>query len=130
MVILMLCRPSPIVIPSASGTAGCLKSLEPMGTLFIIYYLHYMLHMFTPTLYTFSQPLYHVCADFAQHIGIDTSTTACNSLPKVTKILDFNSIQLCLQESPKCKVIVIVVPTLQGLSSQSIDEETCHRANN
>jgi hypothetical protein len=25
-----------------------------------IYYLHYMLYMFTPTLYAFSQPLYHV----------------------------------------------------------------------
>jgi hypothetical protein len=30
-----------------------------------IYYLHYMLYMFTPTLYAFSQPLYDVCADFA-----------------------------------------------------------------
>jgi hypothetical protein len=28
--------------------------------------------MFTTPLYAFSQPLYHVCADFAQHIGIDT----------------------------------------------------------
>jgi hypothetical protein len=32
-----------------------------------IYYLHYMLYMFIPTLYAFSQLLYHVCADFAKH---------------------------------------------------------------
>jgi nitrate reductase gamma subunit len=57
-----------------------------------IYYLHYMLHMFTPTLYPFSQPLYHVSVDFAQHIGIDSRTTVYNYLPKVTKISDFNSI--------------------------------------
>jgi hypothetical protein len=63
-----------------------------MGILFIIYYLHYTLYMFTPTLYAFSLPLYHVCADSAQHIGIDSSTRVCNSLPKVTKISDFNSI--------------------------------------
>jgi hypothetical protein len=69
-----------------------------------IYYLHYMLCMFTPTLYAFSQPLYHVRADFAQRTRINSSTTVCNSLPKVTKITDFNSIHLCLQESPKCKV--------------------------
>jgi hypothetical protein len=56
-----------------------------------IYYLHYMLYMFTPTLYALSQPLYHVCADLAQHIEIDSSTTVYNSLPKVTKISDFNS---------------------------------------
>jgi hypothetical protein len=71
-----------------------------MGILFITYYLHYMLYMFTPTLYAYSQSLYHVCADFAQHIGIDSSTTLCNSLPKVTKSSDFNSIHRCLQESP------------------------------
>jgi hypothetical protein len=59
-----------------------------------------MRYMLTPTLYAFSQTLCHVCADFAQHIGIDSSTTVCNSLPKVTKISDFNSIYLCLQESP------------------------------
>jgi hypothetical protein len=69
-----------------------------------IYYLHYMLSMFTPTLYAFSQPLYQVWADSAQHIGIDSSTTVCNSLPKVTKISDINSIYLFLQESQKCKV--------------------------
>jgi hypothetical protein len=40
----------------------------------------------------FSQPLYQICAELAQHIGIDSSTRACNSLPKVTKISDFNSI--------------------------------------
>jgi hypothetical protein len=57
-----------------------------------IYNLHCMLHMFTPTLYAFSQPLYHVCACFAQHIGIDSSTTVCSSLPTVTKIADINSI--------------------------------------
>jgi hypothetical protein len=57
------------------------------------YYLHYMLYMFTPTLYPFSQPLYHVCADFAQHIGIDSSTTVGNSLYEATNISDFNSIQ-------------------------------------
>jgi hypothetical protein len=63
-----------------------------------------MLYMFTPTLYALCHPLYHVNADFAQHIGIDSSTTVCNSLPKVMKILDFNSIHPCLQDSPKCKV--------------------------
>jgi hypothetical protein len=63
------------------------ESLEPTETV-----LHYMLYMFTPTLYAFSQPLYHGCADFAQHIGIDSSTTVCNSLSKVMKISDFNSI--------------------------------------
>jgi hypothetical protein len=57
----------------------------------VIYYLHYMLYVFTPALYAFSQPLYRVCADFAQHIGIDSSTTVYNPLPKVTKISDFNS---------------------------------------
>jgi hypothetical protein len=66
-----------------------------------------MLYMFTPTLYAISQQLYHVCADFAQHIGTDSSTIVCNSLPKVTKISDFNSIHLCLQESPKCKVFTL-----------------------
>jgi hypothetical protein len=65
-----------------------------------IYYLHYMLCMFTPTLYAFSQPLYHVCADFAQRIGVDSSTAVGNSLPKLRKISDYNSIHLCLQESP------------------------------
>jgi hypothetical protein len=54
-----------------------------------IYYLHYMLYMFTLTLCAFSQPLCNVCADFAQHIAIDSSTTVCNSLPKVPKISDF-----------------------------------------
>jgi hypothetical protein len=48
--------------------------------------------MFTPTLYAFSQPLCRVRADSAQHIGIDSSTTVCNSLPKVTMISDFNNI--------------------------------------
>jgi hypothetical protein len=46
-----------------------------------IYYLHYMLHMFTPTFCAFSQPLYHVCADFPQRVGIDSSTRVSNSLP-------------------------------------------------
>jgi hypothetical protein len=87
---------------------GCPKSLEQMGILFIIYYLHYMLYMFIPTLYAFFQPLYHVCADFAQHIGIDSSTIISNSLPKVTKISDFNSIHLCLQEYPECKVSTLL----------------------
>jgi hypothetical protein len=82
----------------------CPKSLESIGILFITHYPHYMLYMFIPILYAFSQPLYHVCTYFAQHIGIDSSTTACNSLPRVTKISDFNSIHLCLQESPKCEV--------------------------
>jgi hypothetical protein len=63
-----------------------------------------MLYILTPTLYAFSQPLYHVYADFDEHIGIDNTTTVCNSLPNVTKISDFNSTHLCLQESPKCKV--------------------------
>jgi hypothetical protein len=48
--------------------------------------------MFTPTLYAFSQPLYHVCADFAQHIGINSSPSVCNSLPKVTEIANYNSL--------------------------------------
>jgi hypothetical protein len=57
-----------------------------------IYFLLFILYMFTATLYPFSQPLYHICADFAQHIGIDSSTTIRTSLPKVTKVSDFNSI--------------------------------------
>jgi hypothetical protein len=57
----------------------CPKCLEPMRILFVIYYLHYMLSMFTLTLYAFSQPLYRVCANFAQHTGIDSSTIFCNS---------------------------------------------------
>jgi hypothetical protein len=70
-----------------------IKMSEKSGTnVNCIYYLHYMLYMFTLTLYAFSQPLYRVCADFSQHIGIDSSTTVCNSLPKVTKTSDFNSI--------------------------------------
>jgi hypothetical protein len=53
-----------------------------MGILLIIYYLHYMLYMFPPTPYEFSQPLYHVFTDFSQHIAIDSSTKVCtcNSL--------------------------------------------------
>jgi hypothetical protein len=51
------------------------QETEELKNRIIIYYLHYMLYMFTPTLYAFSQPLHHVCADFAQHIGIDSSTT-------------------------------------------------------
>jgi hypothetical protein len=58
---------------------SCPKSLQAMGILFIIYYLHYMLCIFTPTLYAFSRPPYHVCAYFAQCIGIDSSTRVCNS---------------------------------------------------
>jgi hypothetical protein len=72
---------------------SCVQSVRKSGTNGnFIYYLHYVLYMFTPTLYAFSQSLYHVCEDFAQHIGIDSSTTVCNSLPKVTKLADFNSI--------------------------------------
>jgi hypothetical protein len=41
-----------------------------------IYYLHYMLYMFTPTLYAFSEPLHHVYADFVS---------------KMMEISDFNS---------------------------------------
>jgi hypothetical protein len=83
-----------VYFTTLSVSAGCPKSVKPMAILFIIYYLLYtcMLYMFTPTHYAFSQPLYHVCADFVQRIGIDSSTTVCNSLPKVTKISDFNSI--------------------------------------
>jgi hypothetical protein len=52
-----------------------------MGILFIIYYLHYMLYMFTPTLYAFSQPLYQVsplrCAllEHIRHLPLDPSLT-------------------------------------------------------
>jgi hypothetical protein len=60
-----------------------------MGILFIIYII---CSICSPRHYAFSKPLYHVCADFAQHIGIDSSKTAFHSLPKVTKISDFNSI--------------------------------------
>jgi hypothetical protein len=60
--------------------------------------------MFTPTLYASSEPLYHVLADSAQHVGMQSSTTVCHSLPKVTKVSDFHSIHLCLQESRKREV--------------------------
>jgi hypothetical protein len=73
----------------------CPKSLEPIGILFIIYYLHYMLYMFTPILYAFSQPLFHVCEDFSQHIEIDSSTTVCNSW-----CLALNSSATCLWVHP------------------------------
>jgi hypothetical protein len=45
---------------------GCPKSLEPTGNFICLLFTLYALYMFTPTLYAFSQPLYHVCADFAQ----------------------------------------------------------------
>jgi hypothetical protein len=55
-----------------------IQGSEKSGTeVNFIYYLNYMLYTFTPTLYAFTQPLYHVCADFAQLIGIDSSTTLC-----------------------------------------------------
>jgi hypothetical protein len=54
-----------------------------------IYYLHYMLYMFIPTLYAFSQQLYHVRADFSRHIGIGSSITVRDSLPKLIKISYF-----------------------------------------
>jgi hypothetical protein len=62
-----------------------------MEILFIIYF-YITCYICSPRHYAFSQPLDHVCADFAQHIWIDSSTTVPNSLPKVTKISDFNSI--------------------------------------
>jgi hypothetical protein len=71
---------------------------------YLLFITYIICSICSPRHYAFSQPLYHVCADFVQHIGIDSSTTICNSLPKVTKISDFNSNHLCLQESPKCKV--------------------------
>jgi hypothetical protein len=70
-----------------SDHRGC--RLEPMGILFIIYII---CSICSPRHYAFSQQLYDVCANFAQHIGMDGSKTVCNSLPKVTKISDFNSI--------------------------------------
>jgi hypothetical protein len=48
----------------------------------------------------FYQLLSHICVDFGQHIGIDSSAAVCNSLPKVMRTSDLNSVQ----ESPKCKV--------------------------
>jgi hypothetical protein len=72
-----------------------------MEILFIIYII---CSICSARHYAFFQPLYHVSADFAQHIGVDSSTTVCNSLPKVTKVSDFKSIHLCLQECPKLKV--------------------------
>jgi hypothetical protein len=77
----------------------CPKSLEPMGILFInLIFTLYAPYVHPDTLCIFS------AADFSQRIGIDSSTTVCNSLPKVTKISNFNSKHLCLQETPKYKV--------------------------
>jgi hypothetical protein len=70
---------------------------------YLLFIIYIIFSICSPRHYAFSKPLYHVCADFAQHIRIDSSTTVCYSLPKVTKISHFNSIHLCLQESPKCK---------------------------
>jgi hypothetical protein len=54
----------------------------------------YALYVHPDTL-PFSQPLYHVCADFAQHIVIDSSTTVCNS-----GCLALNSSATCLWVHP------------------------------
>lgn len=48
-----------------------------------------------------STPPYHVCANFAQHIMTDSSTTVRNSVSKVAKISDFNSIHPCAFRNPK-----------------------------
>jgi hypothetical protein len=71
-----------------------------------IYYLLFTLcalYVHPDTLRILSAALPCLCG-FAQQIGIDSSTTVYNSLPKVTKISDFNNIHLCFQESSKCKV--------------------------
>jgi hypothetical protein len=38
---------------------------------------------------------YRVCADFTQHIEMDSGTTACDFLHKVTNISGFSSVHLC-----------------------------------
>jgi hypothetical protein len=53
-------------------------------TLYALYVPRDTLRIFSAALPCFS--------DFAQHIWIDSNTTVRNSLPKVTKISDFNSI--------------------------------------
>jgi hypothetical protein len=57
----------------------------------------------------FSRPHCHVCADFVQHIGMSNSTTTPNSLPKATKVSDFNSKYLCLHESSEWNIQIVKV---------------------
>jgi hypothetical protein len=75
------------------------KSGTNANFIYYILFTLYALYVHPDTLCIFSAALPCLCVDFAQHIGIDNSTTICNSLPKVTKISDFNSIHMCLQES-------------------------------
>jgi hypothetical protein len=77
------------------------------------FYLLFIIYI-TPTLYAFSQPLYHACADFAQHIGIDSSTTVCNSLPKVTEISDFTA-YTCVFRNPQNAKSPPIYPMLMPL---------------
>jgi hypothetical protein len=65
---------------------------------------HHMLHMLAPSLHATSQPLYRLYEDFAHHTRLDSSTTVCNSMSKVTNTSDLSRIHLCLQESPEYKV--------------------------
>jgi hypothetical protein len=62
-----------------------------MGILFIIYYLHYMLYMFTATHYAFSQPLYHVCG---RSLAFLTPTTQFSGFIYLNLPLDANEVLL------------------------------------
>jgi hypothetical protein len=77
------------------------KSGSNGNFIYYLFFMLYALYVHPDTLRIFSADLPCLCADFAQHFGIDSSTTVSNSLPKVTKISDFNIIHLCLQEYPK-----------------------------
>jgi hypothetical protein len=52
--------------------------------------------MFTSTLYALSLPLYQVYMAFAEHIWMESTSTICNSLPKVKGFCDFNDLHLCM----------------------------------
>jgi hypothetical protein len=54
--------------------------------------------------YVLSQLLFYIYADFAQHTVMEKGATA---VAGVTKFSDFNSIHLCLQDSPKCQAHVV-----------------------
>jgi hypothetical protein len=59
--------------------------------------------------YAYCQPLHLLTPAFAQHIGMDSITTVCNSLLKVTKIPGFNVASLSLQEPLKMQSAVVGV---------------------
>jgi hypothetical protein len=71
-------------------------ALENVRTNSNCIYLYDMFYTFTFGIQAYSQPHFY--------IRMDSSTTVSNSLPISTKTLGFNTIHLCIYESPKCKM--------------------------